>query len=258
MTIVSHSFNDSLINQLAEDTQIAGKVIPKGFVNATAMCKANNKTWSSYARSEKAKSYAAKVSSALLNGRAPIITIEGVKSGSDKENQGTWVHIDVAIHLSMWISDDFAVWATEVLRRVINGEFKALTAEAKEAEKKLFEIWERLRKVSKESFWFIADAVKSYYLKHPKPEHFQGEHYSKVFDTLNLGLFGKKSKQIKEELGIPKGKLNRDNFGEESLKKIDMIQRIAEAQIIHQEKEPVESVKFALAMMSYSISNYKD
>lgn len=44
-SLTSHSFNGQVINQLSEDTVISGHSIPKGYCNATEMCKANNKQW---------------------------------------------------------------------------------------------------------------------------------------------------------------------------------------------------------------------
>jgi hypothetical protein len=251
-----HQFATVFIFQTTEDVTLRdGRVIPKGYVNATQMCVANNKRIDNWIQNNKTTLLLQAFESDTSNSRYPVLI--PIKGG-DSDTQGTWISYDLAILLAQWLSPEFAVWSAKTLRLVIEGDFKALTVEAEEAQKKLVEIWERLRKVSKESFWFITDAVKSYYIKYPKPEHYAGEHYAQVFDVLNVGLFGKKAKQIKEELGIPKGKLNRDNFGEKSLQKIDMIQRIAEAQIIHHEKQPLEAVQTALLVMNYSVSSYKD
>lgn len=102
MTILHHSFQNFSIPQALNDSNIAGKFIPKGYVNATAMCKANNKTWSSYFRSNKAQSFASKVS-ATYNLDNAVISIVG---GNDKDLQGTWVHIEVANHLLAWLQEN--------------------------------------------------------------------------------------------------------------------------------------------------------
>lgn len=251
-----HQFASVFIFQTTEDVTLRdGRVIPKGYVNATQMCVANNKRIDNWLANKNVK---ALLEQALRTPCNSSKYVDILTEPGNTDISGTWVSYRIAMSLAQWCSPEFALWAGEALMHVLQGNFKALTVEAEEAQKKLVEIWERLRKVSKESFWFITDAVKSYYIKYPKQEHYQGEHYAQVFDALNVGLFGKKAKQIKEELGIPKGKLNRDNFGEESLKKIDMIQRIAEAQIIHHEKQPLEAVQTALLVMNYSVSNYKD
>lgn len=164
MTILQHNFNDSLIQQSSSDVTLAGHLIPKGWTNATAMCKANNKTWSNYWKTQGAKSFASKVSTALLNGSPATITIEG---GNEKDIQGTWVHPKVAMHLAMSISDDFALWATDVLLRVVNGEFKALTKEAEEAAAKLEKFWEQIRQHGKATRNDLTYSIKQYLLRHP-------------------------------------------------------------------------------------------
>jgi|GEM_PF-1258606 len=118
--------------------------------------------------------------------------------------------------------------------------------------------WLRVRMQTKETFWFMGSAIDAYYKANPRIEKFPGQNYSQPFDALNLGLFGKKSKKIKEILNIGKNQLNRDHFGEKSLKRIEMIQRIAEAQMCYHNLKPVEAVKSALALMNYATSDFKE
>lgn len=249
-----HQFGDILIYQANGEVVLSGKTIPHGYVNATQMCKANNKTWSNYWKNAKSKPFADKVSTALLNGRAAIITIEG---GNDKQSQGTYVHSAIAKHLAIWLSDDFALWAMQVIDAVINGDFQALTPDAAKAQGELQKVWDDLRCHTKETFWFVTDSIKNYYIQNPRIEKYPGQNYSEYFDCLNVGLFGKKSKQISEELGISKSVLNRDNFGKNSLKKIEMIQRISESQI-KLGLNPLESCTKALEIMNYEIGNFKE
>lgn len=103
MTIIAHNFDGIQINQTSEDTMIAGHLIPKGWVNATAMCKVNGKTWSNYWKLKSSKSFASSVSTALLIGRPATISIEG---GNDKNLQGTWVHYEIAKHLYQWLEEN--------------------------------------------------------------------------------------------------------------------------------------------------------
>lgn len=117
--------------------------------------------------------------------------------------------------------------------------------------------WLVMRMLTKEIFWFIGDSIKQYYLKNPRIEKYPSQNYSEAFDALNLGLFGMKSQKIKNILNIGKNSLNRDHFGQSSLKKIEMVQRIAEAQIAYQGKNPVQSVKFAVALMNYQTSDFR-
>jgi len=77
-----------------------------GYVNATAMCKANGKRWSDYRESDRADKYLqalASVTGISVNGL--IDTKIGGSNGG-----GTWVHPQVAVDLARWISAPFAVW----------------------------------------------------------------------------------------------------------------------------------------------------
>ena len=58
----THLFANSAIHQTEQDQTIAGKLIPAGYVNATAMCKANGKRLANYTRLESSKAYAEAVS----------------------------------------------------------------------------------------------------------------------------------------------------------------------------------------------------
>lgn len=144
MSILSHQFNQINIDQLSEDTVINGKLIPAGYVNATQVCKANGKKLDKYFENSKTKPFieALKI---LHSRRSPsggerelVIVNQG---GNEKENQGTWIHYHVAMNLAQWISPEFAAWAAVVLADVIDGNFKALTVEAEEAQQRLNQIW---------------------------------------------------------------------------------------------------------------------
>jgi hypothetical protein len=78
-----------------------------GFVNATAICKANGREWSTYARSERTKEYIA-----ALQAVPQFCRTELVQSvwGGHPHLQGTWVHPRLAVDLARWISPAFAVW----------------------------------------------------------------------------------------------------------------------------------------------------
>jgi len=70
--LVSRSWNGTPISRRTSD----------GYVNATAMCKANGKRWKDYRESDRCQG----------------------------QGGGTWVHPQVAVDLARWISAPFAVW----------------------------------------------------------------------------------------------------------------------------------------------------
>lgn len=90
--LVSRAWNGTPISRRTTD----------GYVNATAMCKANGKLWADYWRTDRAGQYAEACSDAM---GFPIAELVVIRNG-----QQTWVHPQVAVDLARWISAPFAVW----------------------------------------------------------------------------------------------------------------------------------------------------
>ncbi len=57
MNLLTHDWNGSAIAQLSENTKIAKFDVPRGYVNATQVCKACDRLWADYARLESTKEY---------------------------------------------------------------------------------------------------------------------------------------------------------------------------------------------------------
>ena len=94
--LVSRSWNDTPISRRTSD----------GYVNATAMCKANAKRWKDYHESDRCQTYLDALRSVAGNsGHALIESRSGGAGGG-----GSWVHPQVAVDLARWISAPFAVW----------------------------------------------------------------------------------------------------------------------------------------------------
>ena len=75
-----------------------------GYVNATAMCKANRKRWSDYRESDRCQLYLDALSQTT---EIPVFDLIQSRQG---QGAGTWVHRQVAVDLARWISPAFAVW----------------------------------------------------------------------------------------------------------------------------------------------------
>jgi|GEM_PF-2378244 hypothetical protein len=75
-----------------------------GYVNATAICRANNKQWSKYRESDRCQTYLEAL--AETSGIRMFDLIESRQG----QGGGTWVHPQVAVDLARWISAPFAVW----------------------------------------------------------------------------------------------------------------------------------------------------
>ena len=76
-------------------------------------------------------------------------------------------------------------------------------------------------------------------------------------DYINHGLFGKCAETIRKELGIPKPQLLRDHYCHEALRRIDILQSIACANILNRDVEPQQAVRDALTMMNFATMEYK-
>jgi hypothetical protein len=116
--MLTHLWRDSEINQMAQDGEVGKYSIPKGYVNATQMCHANNKSWGHYKERKSTKAYWAALSNDIgIPISSLIIEIDGYGS-----SQGTWIHPEIAIDLAQWVSVEFRIWANRTLTKVIIAE----------------------------------------------------------------------------------------------------------------------------------------
>ena len=93
-SLVSRSWNGTPISRRTTD----------GYVNATAMCRANEKRWSDYRESDRCQQY---LDALAQTTEIPLFDLIVSRQGN---GGGTWVHPQVAVDLARWISAPFAVW----------------------------------------------------------------------------------------------------------------------------------------------------
>ncbi|MCC5624801.1 KilA-N domain-containing protein [Nostoc sp. CHAB 5715] len=110
-----HKWRDSDINQMPEVGQLGKYSIPKGYVNATQMCHANNKSWGHYKERKSTKAYWTALSNDIgIPISSLVIEVDGYGS-----SQGTWIHPEIAIDLAQWVSVEFRIWANRTLMKVM-------------------------------------------------------------------------------------------------------------------------------------------
>jgi hypothetical protein len=135
-----------------------------GYVNATAMAKANGKEWAHYFRTDRATTYLEALS---RNCEIAVTDLYIAKQG-----EGTWIHPRVAIDFARWISAEFAVWMDGWFLEELSKASAPAPAAALPAER-ILEVVERTVDIF-ESYmrsWLIKaiDAIKSQLSSNEEP-----------------------------------------------------------------------------------------
>jgi hypothetical protein len=89
-----------------------------GYLNATAMCRANGKIWKNYWQKQTTQAFVAELSAVT---GYPVTELVQIRQGGTPQMQGTWIHRRVAVHLAKWCSPLFAVrvdsWIEDLLTK---------------------------------------------------------------------------------------------------------------------------------------------
>lgn len=78
-----------------------------GYVNASAMCKANGRRWTLYRANDRTQAY---IDALAADVGIPTTGLIAIRRGGTPDQQGTWIHPRLAVDLARWISPQFAVW----------------------------------------------------------------------------------------------------------------------------------------------------
>lgn len=240
MTILQHNYKNVTISQTSEDTILGNYKVPKGYVNLTEMCKTNpKKKLADFLRLSSTKEYLIELENDMgIPASSIVIEVEGYG-----HVQGTWGHTEIAIDLARWVSTPFRVWANRVLVKVINGEFKALTADAEQALKKLNELWDLIRQHGKATRNDLTYSIKQYLLRHPdSSEQYKRWIYANATNLMYNAVFGMTAQQLEEFLTCGRYK-SRDNLDSKCLDKIDRVESAICDLINDQDIEPMEAVE---------------
>ena len=106
-------FNNVSINQRAD-----------GYIDATAMCKACNKRFYDWDRLGNTIEFLEALSESINTPVRNPVTEQNqglieIFQGGNPQEQGTWVHPDVAISLAQWLSPKFAVQVSKWVRELM-------------------------------------------------------------------------------------------------------------------------------------------
>lgn len=249
MNIVPLFYNDKQINQARQDTVLAGKLIPKGYCNATEMCKANGKKWNDYAKLKSSKAYWEGLSlDTNLFVSSLVIEIKGTPNG-DASLQGTWVHPEIAMDLSQWVSVDFRIWANRTLRLVLNNEFEAQTENAEKAQARLEDLeqslWEKARIIGKCTRRTLTDSVKDWYSCNPNGSSRPiGVMIAQTTNLVYQSIWGMDALQLEAYLSCGRHEV-RDNLSEPDLRRLDRAEARVTEFIDEDNIKPVDAVKLA-------------
>ena len=106
-----------------------------GYINATELCKAAKKEIKHWNQLTSTKEYLEVLSSEVGIPTSELVKIK--KGRNFREEQGTWVHPDIAINIAQWCSPLFAVKVSNIVKRYYTGDI-TLKNEIKENKEKLF------------------------------------------------------------------------------------------------------------------------
>lgn len=156
----SHSlFVSDIINSIYLEIFMAGKIqkvtrevngitveqrSTDGFINATAMCVANDKDISDWLKTDETWSLVSALAESLAiiskypkSGNsiykrvsASYPTIVVVKRGSPESGGGTWLHPDLAIQLAQWLDPTFALQVSRWVREWMTSAYNPIQLEA--------------------------------------------------------------------------------------------------------------------------------
>lgn len=175
-----------------------------GYINATQMCKAGGKLFGHYLELSATKDIVNELSSDI---GIPISElIQSVKGGNPNQ-QGTWIHEDLAMNLAQWISSSFALKVSRWLMRAYKETIKAqsekpshlelLIADATRSWEKTFsdKLWVELARLTR----FKGDPFRN------RPSHWGKLVRDLIYMSLDEDLYG----TLKEKKANTNNKLHQ-------------------------------------------------
>lgn len=158
-------------------------------------------------------------------------------------NGGTWGHPSLAINLARWISAEFSVWCDgHIFNLLATGSTSVKTSKPSKSPE-----WLQARLAGKDERRKLTDAIKEYIERHPELSENQRKYlYSNASESLNIGIFAKRSRQLKALLGLSNHSLLRDGLSLSENSCLCVIEYLACQFIEHEDLDPCEAVKKAI------------
>jgi hypothetical protein len=103
--------------QLTDGNEFVIPMRNDGYVLATKLCQASTKQLVNWRNSTETRQVVAFLSKKLQMTEKELIHVR--RGGNDKNNQGTWVHPDLGIHLANWCSPIFSIQVSRWVRELI-------------------------------------------------------------------------------------------------------------------------------------------
>ena len=120
----------------------------------------------------------------------------GITSRSGRYGGGTYAHKDIAFEFASWISPEFKLYIIKDYQRLKEDEGHRLALD-----------WNVKRILAKANYRIHTDAIKTNLIPPELPRVQQGYVYADEADVLNVALFGKTTKQWKQEHPDAKGNM---------------------------------------------------
>lgn len=236
MSIISRTVGKLTIGQRRKD----------GYVNATSMCKASGKRLNDYFRLDSTEAFLAELSAVT---GYPVTDLMQVRQGGKPQDQGTWVHPQVAVNLAQWCSPKFAVLVSQWVTDWITTETTRKAARSP---------WQTVREDGKETRRKFTDVVKDYVLRHPElMEDSVKWMYCNASDAINLVVFGRTAKQLCLDLGVTDPRELRNNLTSEELQLLREMENVSARLCDSQDMYPWHAVKEAQRRLLIPVSTRK-
>lgn len=177
-------------------------------VNATEMAKPFGKRPVDWLQNQQSKEFIKALAEVRNSTTADLVRV--TKGGNDKNNQGTWMHEDVALEFARWLSPAFAIWCNDRIKELLTTGVTTLADDDATIAQAMAILQKRLDKANADKAQLEADnqnkqatiEAQTSELKKQAPKV---EYYDNTLQSVNTLT----ATQVAKERGMDAEKLNR-------------------------------------------------